>query len=98
VSEQASEVVLHISWQKTKTMIIDPAGNSTNSQAFNALGHTVEVVKYFTYLGSTVSDNDSIEMEVQSRIAKATSIMARLCHSVRQRVTSLSTLDHQQEH
>ena len=82
LSEEALKVGLHISWQKTKIMIIDPAGNSANSPSFNVLGHTIEVVKSFTYLGSVVSDNGSTEMKVQSRIAKAASIMARLCRSL----------------
>jgi sorting nexin-29 len=82
LSEEALKVGLHISWQKTKIMIVDSAGNTANSPAFNVSGHTVEVVKSFTYLGSVITENGSVETEVQSRIGKAASIMARLCRSV----------------
>jgi hypothetical protein len=63
-------------------MIIDLADATSNSLAFSILGHTVEAVKFFTYLGLVITDSGSIKAETQSRIAKATSIMTRLSHSV----------------
>jgi len=41
-------------------------------------GVTIEVVHNFTYLGSTISDNLSIDGDLDRRIGKANTIMARL--------------------
>ena len=65
----------HISWQKTKLMIVDPTDNTAYSPAFNILGHTVKIIKSFTYLGSVIMDSGSVKTEVQSRIGKAALVM-----------------------
>jgi hypothetical protein len=63
-------------------MIIDLAVATLNSLAFSILGYTVEAVKFVTYLGLLITENGSIKAKTQSRIVKATSIMARLSRSV----------------
>ena len=44
--------------------------------------HTLEVVEKFTYLGSTMSNNLSLDPELNCRIGKATTAMARLTKRV----------------
>ena len=39
--------------------------------------HTLEVVDKFTYLGSTISSNLSLDAELNTRIGKAATAMAR---------------------
>ena len=45
-------------------------------------GVTIEAVSNFTYLGSTINDNLSLETEIDRRIGKANSIMAKLTQRV----------------
>ena len=40
--------------------------------------HTLEVVETFTYLGSTIANNLSLDVELSSRIGKASTAMSRL--------------------
>ena len=42
----------------------------------------LDVVHQFTYLGSTITDNLSLDAELDKRIGKATSTMARLTNRV----------------
>jgi len=44
--------------------------------------HTLEVVDTFTYLGSTISNNLSLDAELNVRIGKAATAMARLAKRV----------------
>ena len=44
--------------------------------------YTLEVVKNFTYLGSTISSNLSLDSELNTRIGKAATAMARLSKRV----------------
>ena len=44
--------------------------------------HTLEVVENFTYLGSTISSNLSLDAELNTRIGKAASAVARLTKRV----------------
>jgi len=41
-------------------------------------GNQLEVAERFTYLGSTINNNLSLDSEIDGRIAKASSVMARL--------------------
>ncbi len=41
-------------------------------------GYNLKVVENFTYLGSTISSSLSIDVEINSKIAKAVAVMARL--------------------
>ncbi|XP_018020632.1 uncharacterized protein LOC108676996 [Hyalella azteca] len=41
-------------------------------------GNQLEVAERFTYLGSTISNNLSLDSEIDKRIAKASSVMAKL--------------------
>ncbi|KAL8568560.1 hypothetical protein ACOMHN_058497 [Nucella lapillus] len=43
---------------------------------------TLDVVEYFTYLGSTISSSLSLDIELNSRIGKASAAMARLSKRV----------------
>jgi hypothetical protein len=45
-------------------------------------GEQLEVAEYFTYLGSTISNNLSLDSEVDLRTAKAIGVMARLNEKV----------------
>ena len=63
-----SEFALTISLKKTNTMAQDIS---------------VDVVENFTYLGSTISNNLSLDAEANVRIGKAATAMARLAKRVR---------------
>lgn len=44
--------------------------------------HTLEVIDKFTYLGSTISSNPSLDAELNTRIGKAATAMSRLTKRV----------------
>ena len=49
-----------------------------NVPSININKHTLEVVKDFTYLGSTITSNLSDDVEINKRIGKASSAISRL--------------------
>ena len=72
------EFGLTISLRKTDIM-----GQDVSSIPCISIGdHTLEVVEDFTYLGSTISSNLSLDTELNTRIGKAATAMARLTKRV----------------
>ena len=69
-----------ISWTKTKAMMISPSSAITTPM--NIDGELVEFVPSFTYLGSIISADGSIEAEITSRIGKAADAMKRLSNAL----------------
>lgn len=45
-------------------------------------GKVLEVTDHFTYLGSTITSNQSLDREIDKRIAKATGVLAKLSNRV----------------
>ena len=78
VREDAAKVGLHINWNKTKIMAIDPSSPAVNSPVSLDSTTIIEVVKDFPYLGSVISSNGSFLPELQARLSKASSVMGRL--------------------
>ena len=74
LSHACKEFGLKISLKKTNVMAQDAGHPPTIAID----GYNLEVVENFTYLGSTISNSLSIDVEVNSRIAKATAVMAKL--------------------
>ena len=74
LSHACKEFGLKISLKKTNVMAQDAGHPPTIAID----GYNLEVVEHFTYLGSTISNSLSIDVEVNSRIAKATAVMAKL--------------------
>ncbi|XP_049955207.1 uncharacterized protein LOC126471151 [Schistocerca serialis cubense] len=65
---------LLIDFQKTKIM----AQSTTNFPSISIDGNPLQVFDNFTYLESTICSNLSMDTEITNRIAKASSVMARL--------------------
>ena len=76
--EEAANVGLHINWNKTKIIAIDPSSPAVNSPVSLDSNTSIELVKDFTYLGSVISSNGSLLPELQARLSKVTSVMGRL--------------------
>ena len=71
---------MSISWTKTKAMMISPSSAITTPM--NIDGELVEFAPSFTYLGSIISADGSIEAEITSRIGKAAGAMKRLFNAL----------------
>ena len=77
-SEACSEFGLTISLNKTNIM-----GQDVSDTPHITIGdHALEVVDNFTYLGSCISSNLSLDSELNVRIGKASTAMARLAARV----------------
>lgn len=77
-AEACTEFGLTISLKKTNIM-----GQDVSTAAKITIGeHTLEVVEKFTYLGSTISSNLSLDAELNLRIGKSATTMARLTKRV----------------
>ncbi|KAK4320191.1 hypothetical protein Pmani_008954 [Petrolisthes manimaculis] len=77
-AQACEEFGLTISLKKTDIM-----GQDVNSTPSISIGdHTLEVVTKFTYLGSTISSNLSLDVELNTRIGKAATAMAHLASRV----------------
>ena len=77
-ADACCEFGLTISLKKTQVM-----GQDVSSAPSITIGdHTLEVVDKFTYLGSTIASNLSLDAELDARIGKASSAMARLAKRV----------------
>ena len=73
-----NEFGLTISLQKTKVMTQD----ASEVPSINIGNYTLEVVEEFTYLGSTISANLSLDREIDRRIGHAAATMAKLSKRV----------------
>ena len=77
-SSACGEFGLTISLKKTNIL-----GQDVCSTPCISIGdHTLEVVEAFTYLGSTISKNLSLDAELNTRIGRAATSMARLAKRV----------------
>ena len=76
--EEAAKVGLHINWNKTRIIAIDPSSPAVNSPVSLNSTTSIEVVKDFTNLGSVIFSNGSLLPELQARLSKASSVMGRL--------------------
>ena len=74
LSHACKEFGLKISLKKTNVIAQDAGHPPTIAID----GYNLEVVEKTTYLGSTISNSLCIDVEVNSRIAKATAVMAKL--------------------
>ena len=78
LSHACNEFGLSISINKTQVMgqgVLSPPSITIGNQVLGVADH-------FTYLGSTISSNLSLDNEIDKRIAKAASVMARLTKRV----------------
>ncbi|XP_022093240.1 uncharacterized protein LOC110980661 [Acanthaster planci] len=74
LAHTCSEFGLTISLKKTNVM-----GQDVSQAPSIGIGdHTLEVVEEFTFLGSTIASNLSLNAEISKRIGRAASTMARL--------------------
>ena len=74
LSHVCTEFVLTITIKKTKVMdqgIVSPPSVSIDNV-------TLDAVDSFTYLGSTIGSNLSLDAEINTRIAKAAAAMSKL--------------------
>ena len=83
-SHACKEFGLTVSLKKTNVM----AQGTETPPNIVIDGHTLEVVENYTYLGSIISSSQSIDLEINSRIARAATVMAQL----KQRVWDNSSL------
>ena len=67
----ASEWGLTVSTEKTKGMVVGDGLDEHNTSSVQVEGGTVEVVSHFTYLGSNISRDSEVTVEIDCRIAKA---------------------------
>ena len=73
---------LTISTKKTEVMFQPAPGNQYYKPQIQVKGQTLQAVENFTYLGSTLSRSANIDVEVNSRISKASSAFGRLTKNV----------------
>ena len=78
LAHACQEFGLTISLNKTEVM----AQDVTSVPTINIGNHTLQVVKEFTYLGSTITSNLSLDNELNKRIGKASGAMAKLSKRV----------------
>ena len=76
-SQASNDFCLTISLKKTNIMAQDTA----IAPIIHIDNYNLEVVSEFTYLGSTMSSNLSLEPELSRRIGKASPVMSRLSRS-----------------
>lgn len=69
---------LTISIKKTQVMFVPPRGTPYVPPVITVDSVPLQVVDQFTYLGSTISANHSIDAEITNRIAKASSSFGAL--------------------
>lgn len=77
-SMACKEFGLTISLKKTNVLSQD----TSTAPAIAIDDYQLDVVHQFTYLGSTITDNLSLDVELDKRIGKATSTLARLSKRV----------------
>jgi hypothetical protein len=69
---------LTISLKKTEVM----GQNVDKPPKITISNYVLEVIHQFTYLGTTITDNFSLEAEINRRIGRASTIFARLTRRV----------------
>ena len=77
-SQACKDFGLTISLKKTNVLGQD----TVELPAITIDGYELNVVEQFTYLGSTITDNLSLDTEIDKRIGKAATRLARLTSRV----------------
>ena len=77
-----SEWGLTVSTEKTKAMVVGQGLGEHNTSSVQVEGGTVEVVSHFTYLGSNISRDGEVTVEIDCRIAKAARLFGCLRKSI----------------
>ena len=77
-SDACTRFGLTISIAKTKVMYTTAPGEVYVEPDINVNGIRLDVVKNFVYLGSTLSDDGSLDAEIKERISKASAAFGRL--------------------
>jgi len=72
--EEDGKVGRNINWSKTKIMFIDAQLSQQPPLTVEVCQNQIIAVKDFTYLVSIFSSDGSVEVEINTKIAKATSI------------------------
>ena len=75
LEEHAAKVGLYISNNKSKVIRV---GRYQNTQPITVEQKPLEEVSYFPYLGSYLSENGDIEIDVNTRLGKAAAVFQRL--------------------
>ena len=76
--EEASKVGLNISWSKRIIMLIDLQLPQQPPLVIEVCQNQAAVMKDFSYLGSILSSDGSVESDVNARIVKATFVLGIL--------------------
>ena len=76
---------LTISTKKTEVMFQPAPGKPYYKPHISVNNHELQVVENFTYLGSTLSQDVSLDAEINNRIAKASAAFGRLTKNVWER-------------
>ena len=78
LAQACTEFALIISLKKTNVM----GQEVSEAPAISIDDYTLEVVQEFTYLGSTITSNLSLNVDINKRIGKAAFVMSRLSKRV----------------
>ncbi|XP_067900795.1 uncharacterized protein [Heterodontus francisci] len=78
VAAACNEFGISISLKKTNIMGLDVR----NAPSINIGDYALKVVQEFTYLGSTITSNLSLDAEINKRMGKASAAMSRLAKRV----------------
>ena len=77
-SQACKDFGLTMSLKKTEVLAL----NTDNQPKINVDSYELKAVNQFTYLGSTISSNISLDAEIDKRIGKAATTLARLTSRV----------------
>lgn len=73
---EAIKLGLSISWSKTKLMLVSPDNHVPSS--LSLFDESIDYVDKFTYLGSVICNDGSIQADINARISKTACAMHRL--------------------
>jgi len=73
LKEAPIEIGLHINISKTEAMIM-PCSKINTDQCLNIVGHNIELVNSYVYLGSRIMDDNNKLPEVQRRLILANNV------------------------
>jgi len=77
-SEAAKSFGLTISLKKTEVMFQPPPGNAYCSPQIKIDNTSLNAVEKFTYLGSVISNDGTVNLDLDNRLARASSTFGRL--------------------
>ena len=78
--EESSQLGLEINWSKTKLQVFDD--NTSHPSKVSVLGHDVEVVDFFVYLGSCIDTAGGSEHDACRRIELSRTCMKALDRNI----------------